>query len=170
MEKGVTEEDVARWRDSDREAREAMYSTDPNLAALEEEQVKKRLDKYKNPALGSLVTEKQEEYFRFLGAQVNGLSSKMARAVKTLQLTELINRYDVDMITMQEPGVNWSNLPPSHNLTSFSALRSRSDQSQATTAMKSQNPPINKEARASWPSISMRSYHTQRNQALTSGI
>ena len=70
-----------------------MYATDPNLAALaalEEEQVKKRLDKYRVPALDSLLTEKPEGYFRLMGAQVNGLSSKMARAVKVLQLTELL--------------------------------------------------------------------------------
>ena len=117
--KGVSDKAVKEWSDEMREARTVVRRADPNLVAMEIEQVNKRMEKYKVPTLGYLKEEKPEGFNRFMSTQPNNMSTTITRAVKVEQTTRLINKYDIDMISFLELGLNWKQLPPSETLASF---------------------------------------------------
>ena len=54
MKKGVSKKDFSRWVEEHDEAQKDLRQAEQILAALEEEQVKKRLTKYSGPGLGKL--------------------------------------------------------------------------------------------------------------------
>ena len=116
---GVSETDISRWVAEHDEARKNLRQAEPILAALEEEQVKKRLTKYSGPGLGKLQVEKPEGYHRFMSVQLNGIATRLVREVKVEQLTRLINRYDSDLLTFTEHGLNMGQFPPSQTFASF---------------------------------------------------
>ena len=119
MKKGVSESDVAEWANEMDESRRDIRAADPDLVRLEVEQVRKAMKKYNVPALGNLATEKPEGYKRFMLTQLNSMSTKLRREVKVEQSTRLLNRYDVDMQAVLEPGINWAKFKPSETLASF---------------------------------------------------
>ena len=119
MKKGVSESDVAEWAKEMDESRRDIRAADPDLVRLEVEQVRKAMKKYNVPALGNLATEKPEGYKRFMLTQLNSMSTKLRREVKVEQSTRLLNRYDVDMQAVLEPGINWAKFKPSETLASF---------------------------------------------------
>ena len=92
---------------------------DPNLAGLEDELIEKRLRRYDVQPLGCIKTEKPEGYRRFLSLQMNGASSKGTREVKVEQTISLINRYDVDMVSYQEHGLNMAHFKSSETFDTF---------------------------------------------------
>ena len=101
------------------EARNDLRMAEPALALLEDEQAKKRLSRLSSPSLGSLELIKPEGYNRVMTTQVNGCATKMIREVKVEQCTRLLNRYDVDLMTYAEHGLNMARLPPSQTFDSF---------------------------------------------------
>ena len=119
IKKGVSESDVAEWANEMDESRRDIRAADPDLVRLEVEQVRKAMKKYNVPALGNLATEKPEGYKRFMLTQLNSMSTKLRREVKVEQSTRLLNRYDVDMQAVLEPGINWAKFKPSETLASF---------------------------------------------------
>ena len=54
MKKGVSEEYITRWVTEHDKARENLRQTEPVLAALEEDQVRKQLQRYSGPGVGRL--------------------------------------------------------------------------------------------------------------------
>jgi len=119
MKKGVSSGDVAKWAREIEEAKEYLRECDPNLAGLEDQQIEKRLSRYDVKPLGSLETQKPEGYRRFMSTQLNGTATKAIRDVKIEQTTNLINRYDVDMLSYQEHGLNMGFFPSSQTFDSF---------------------------------------------------
>ena len=117
--KGVSNKAAKEWSEEMRAARSTVRATDPNLVALEIEQVKKRMKKYNVPPFGYLKEEKPEGFHRFMSTQPNNMSTTLTRAVKIEQTTRLVNKYDVDMVSFLELGLNWKQLPPSETLASF---------------------------------------------------
>ena len=99
--------------------KERHRAVDPDLVRLEVEQVRRVMKKYNVPALGNLAMEKPEGYKRFMLTQLNSMSTKLRREVKVEQSTCLLNRYDVDMQAMLEPGINWAQFKSSETLASF---------------------------------------------------
>ena len=77
MKKGVSEEDVRRWVTEHDEAREDLRHAEPVLAALEEDQVRKRLQRYSGPGVGRLQVEKPDRYHRFMSTQLNGMATRI---------------------------------------------------------------------------------------------
>jgi hypothetical protein len=77
MNKGVSAGDISRWAKEHDEAERDLRLAEPTLVALEEEQVKKRLEKYRTPALGDLALEKPEGFQRFMSLQLNGTATKL---------------------------------------------------------------------------------------------
>ena len=115
----MSEKDISRWVEEHDKARKNLRQAEPILAALEEEQVKKRLTKYSGPGLGKLQVEKPEGYHRLMSVQLNGMATRIVRDVKVEQITCLINRYDVDLLTFTEHGLNMGQFPPSQTFDSF---------------------------------------------------
>ena len=62
---------------------------------------------------------KPKGYRRFLSLQMNGASSKGTREVKVEQTISLINRYDVDMVSYQEHGLNMAHFKSSETFDTF---------------------------------------------------
>jgi len=118
MKKGVSEKDIPRWVEEHDEARKNLQQAEPILAALEEEQVRKRLTKYSGPGLGRLQVEKPEGYHRFISVQLNRMATRIIREVKVEQCTRLINKYDIDTLTFAEHGLNMGQIPPSQTFES----------------------------------------------------
>ena len=46
-----------------------------------------------------------------MSTQLNGMSTKGVRDTKVEQITSLINKYDVNMVSYQEHGLNMSHFP-----------------------------------------------------------
>ena len=61
MKKGVSEEDISRWVTEHDEAMENLRQAERVLAALEKDQVRKRIQRYSRPGVGRLQVEKPEE-------------------------------------------------------------------------------------------------------------
>ena len=119
MKKGLSALSVARWAKEREEARTAVIEADANLVGLEEEQIAGRLKKYDVEPLGDLETEKPEGYRRFMTVQLNGVATKSIREVKIEQMTALINRYDIDMVSYIEHGPNMGFYKPSETFDTF---------------------------------------------------
>ena len=119
MKGGLVSRSVERTMREYDEAREDLRSAEPALALLEEEQVKKRLARFSSPSLGSLEFNKPEGYNRMMVTQLNGCATRMIREVKVEQCTQLLNRYDIDLMTHAEHGLNMARLPPSKTFDSF---------------------------------------------------
>ena len=119
MSNGVTEEEVSTWVDELSKANRSVACADPDLAAMETEQVEKRSERYMAVSLGNLSTEKPEGFNRFMMTQLNGIASAMTRKTKIEQSTILINNYDVDVQAFIEPGMNWGQLKSSATYASF---------------------------------------------------
>ena len=117
--RGVSEGTIAKWAEECYEAQTILAEADPDLLALEEEQITKRLEKYKSPSLGNLSSEKPEGFKRIMAVQLNGTATKFRREVKVDQCTQLINRYDVDVMTYTEHGLNMARFKPSETFCSF---------------------------------------------------
>ena len=77
MKKGVCEEDIKIWVIEHDEARENLRQTEPILAALEEDQVRKRLQRYSSPGVGRLQVEKPGGYHRFMSTQLNSMATRI---------------------------------------------------------------------------------------------
>ncbi len=110
---------MAQWAEQVNEAEEVLRQADTNLLALENEQMSKRLAKYTSPALGRLSTDKPEEFKRFMVTQLNGASMALLREIKIDQCTQLIKKYDVDVMTYGEHGLNMGRFKPSETFDSF---------------------------------------------------
>lgn len=106
-------------RSREREDRKARWRTDPDIVCLEREQIKKRMKRYSRPTLGALPSTKLSGFKCFCSIQLNGIAGKLGRRVKIEQIRRLIEEYDLDMVSLQEVGINWSRLPPSETLSSF---------------------------------------------------
>ncbi len=119
IQKVVSEAEMREFMQEMREEGEGIENANPNLVVMEEQQINKRMQSYMAPALGHVPEEGQEGCSRFMSTQVNGMSSKPVRRVKVQQLTQLINKYDVDMVGIGEPGINFANLPRSETLANF---------------------------------------------------
>jgi len=119
MERGVSARDISRWVEEHDEAERNLRRAEPAMAALEEEQITKRLEKYRTSALGDLSMDKPEGHQRFMSLQLNGTATKLIREVKVEQCTRLINKYDIDMISFAEHGLNMGRFPPSQTFNSF---------------------------------------------------
>ena len=70
MKRGVTEEDISTWTDNIDEANQDANGVDPNLVALEVEQMRKRTRKYSLKELGNLSTNKPNAHRRFMLTQL----------------------------------------------------------------------------------------------------
>ena len=136
---GVTEEEVSIWVDELSKANRNVACADPDLVAMETEQVQKRSERYMAASLGHLSTEKPEGFNRFMMNQLNGIASEMTRKTKVEQSTMLINTYDVDVQAFIEPGMNWGQLKSSETYASFfdAEIELRS----VTGHNKNENPP-----------------------------
>jgi len=119
MSKGVTEEEISSWVEELSKANRSVACADPDLAAMETEQVEKRSERYMATSLGNLSTDKPEGFNRFMMTQLNGIASLMTRRTKIEQSTILINNYDVDVQAFSEPGMNWGQLKSSETYASF---------------------------------------------------
>ena len=116
---GLSESDIERINEEFYEAEETVLLADPDIAGLEEQQVSKRLEKYLAPSLGDLPTEKPDGYRRFMAVQLNGTATPAIRAVKVEQCTALINKYDVDVMSYLEHGLNMAHFKSSKTFDSF---------------------------------------------------
>ena len=83
--------------------------------------------------------ERAQGTFRFLTCQVNNMSTNSVRQVKVAQITELTNRYDADMISVLEPGINHGNIPASATLASY--FDADTDLRSILAFNKTENPP-----------------------------
>ena len=119
VQRGNSMEDIVAWRARERENREARWRTDPDIVSLEREQVKKRMKRYSRPTLGTLPSTKPTGFKRFCSIQLNGIAGKIGRRVKIEQIRRLVEEYDIDMVSLQEVGINWNRLLPSETLSSF---------------------------------------------------
>ena len=63
--------------------------------------------------------EKPEGVYRFMAIQMNNLSTITTQLVKIEQMTRLINKFDLDMVSCLEVGTNWAQTPSSETLTSY---------------------------------------------------
>ena len=85
-----------RWTEEMKETRSVINGTHPNLAALEDKELRRRKAKYSAPALGDLTYKRQKGTFRFVMNQVDNMSTINVRVIKMDQLTRLVNRYNAD--------------------------------------------------------------------------
>ena len=119
LQSGISTEDVATWMVDDTETRLATPILNPDFARLENQQPTKWTHRGQCPTLGNLTTTRRDGTFRLMNFQINSMSSRLVRNAKVEQITWLADHYDVDMILMQEVGVNGGHYPPSQNLASF---------------------------------------------------
>ena len=119
LEHGVTEEEVLAWVDDLNRANRSVVCADPDLAAMETEQVEKQSERYMATSLGHLSTEKTAGYKRYMMTQLNGIAGAMTRRTKVEQSTILIDTYDIDVQAFIEPGMNWGQLKSLETYTSF---------------------------------------------------
>lgn len=69
------------------------------------------LSRWQVPRIGSLPEERSGETFRFMGAQLNGMCSRAVRDRKLQQISNIIDRWEIQAVCAQEVGINWSMLP-----------------------------------------------------------
>ena len=101
------------------EADAAVLLADPWIASLEEQQIAKRLDKYCLLPLGDLVTKKPDGYRQFMATRLNVTATPRIRVVKVAQCMALINKYDVDVMSYLEHGLNMPLFKSSKTFDSF---------------------------------------------------
>ena len=119
IRQGLTEQDIARINAGFNEADEAVLFADPDIASLEEQQIKRRLEKYYVPSLGELPMKKPDGFRRFMATQLNGTATPAIRKAKIEQCTQLINKYDVDVQSYVEHGLNMAHFKASQTFDSF---------------------------------------------------
>ncbi len=71
------------------------------------------------PAFGNLTTEKPEGYKQAVVVQLNGTVSKLCQKVKIDKCIQLINCYEVNIITYANHGLNMARLKPYETFNSF---------------------------------------------------
>ena len=54
-----------------------------------------------------------------MAVQLNGVATKLRREIKVDQCTQLINKYDIDVMTYAEHGLNMARFKPSETFCSF---------------------------------------------------
>ena len=116
---GLTEQDIREILEQDEEAEGLLQSINPELVGREEQQIAKRLEKYAMPSLGDLPTEKPMGFRRFMMTQLNGMATPAIRASKVARSVALINKYEVDIQSYVEHGLNMARLKPSETFASF---------------------------------------------------
>ena len=115
---GISSFEIEKWHEEMLEIDEARMACS-KIAAMEDEQFRKREAKFMAPALGNIGYEPTEGCWRFMSLQVNSMSGKGVREVKIAQTTTLANRYGVDLMALTEHGINHGQLAPSQTLASF---------------------------------------------------
>ena len=71
------------------------------------------------PELGQLEQERPGGVHRWMMCQVNSASTEETKALKTSQIKDLIQEYDVQGVGLIEVGFNWSMVSSSLNLASW---------------------------------------------------
>ena len=100
---GMTEDEISNWVDELIGANRNVACADPDLAAMEIEQVQKRSARYMVSSLGNLSTEKPDGYKWIMYTQLNGISTDMRHKTKVEQSTILINAYNINVQAFVEP-------------------------------------------------------------------
>ena len=121
LQSGVSKEEVVTWMADETETGSATPFLNPDFARLENQQAANWTHRGQCPPLGNLTTARRDGTFHLMNFQINSMSSRLVRNAKVGQITRLVDHYNVDMISMQEVGVNWGHYPPSQNLTTSSS-------------------------------------------------
>ena len=99
------------------ESRLATY--DPVIVALEAKFLDKRHRLTHVPELGRLERKRPSGVHRWMMCQINSASTEETKEVKTEQIRELVEEYDVQGVGLIEVGFNWSTVNSSRNLASW---------------------------------------------------
>ena len=93
-------------------------------ATIQEAAFSREIAKRKVPIYGTLdPRQKPEETVRVMSLNINGLNMSKSANPKADRLRQLIPKYKIDVLGMQETCVNWSEFKPSNTVASL--LRSR---------------------------------------------
>ena len=95
------------------ESRLATY--DPAIVALEAKFLDKRHRLTHVPELGRLERKRPSGVHRWMMCQINSASTEETKEVKTEQIRELVEEYDVQGVGLIKVGFNWSTVNSSCN-------------------------------------------------------
>jgi len=91
-----------------------------------QETFRQSLARKKVPRYGNLdPRHKQDESVRLMSLNINGLSMSKSVNPKADRLKQIIPKYSIDMVGMQETCINWTEFKPSHTIASL--LRATED-------------------------------------------
>ena len=124
---------VKEWHD-ERE----IIDLDRQVVEMEAKKLLERWEKYNVPTLGDVPSKKQEGVWRFMSSQLNGMAGKETRETKIGEITNIINRYDVNLFAGMELGVNWRTLKAQGDLQHGFLQKENLGQQLATTFMDPQ--------------------------------
>jgi hypothetical protein len=116
--KGVTEEEIGRWLEDERESAAAL-SLNRNQYAAAEAQDAREAAIGPSSAYGSMPRERANGCFRGLYVQLNNTSTRTTANVKSAKLCDIIRQYDPHVIGLNEVGRNHSKYRSSERLSSF---------------------------------------------------
>ena len=115
---GISEEEIAKvikeWEDERTEE-----ELDPEIVKREIKKLAEKFERYNVPALGDLPVEREDGTFRIMHTQLNSASSKEVRDIKVAECTMMVNKYDVNCISFNELGYNFTAVESSRNLASW---------------------------------------------------
>ena len=102
--------------------RDHINLPDPIITRIETEAEEAYHNRWHVPRLGSMNQRRPEGVYRFMGAQLNSMSSADRRDKKVTDIKRILNDWDVQGGCFQEVGINWSALNYNRNMTSWFRL------------------------------------------------
>ena len=88
-----------------------MENFDDELIAQESSLMEERYNKLNVAVLGNMPKEKQDGSYRWANLQLNGMALRPVRERKVREITQIIQKYDLNGFCAQEIGTNFSALP-----------------------------------------------------------
>jgi hypothetical protein len=98
---------------------------DKTVHFIEEEAERQLYDRWHVPRLGNMAENRPDGIFRFMGAQLNSISSADSRDRKVTEIDRIMETWEVQGGCFQEIGINWSMTSYNRNMTSWFRLKNQ---------------------------------------------
>ena len=98
---------------------------DKTVRLIEEEADRQLYNRWHVPRLGNMAERRPDGIFRFMGAQLNSISSADSRDRKVTEIDRIMETWEVQGGCFQEIGINWSMTTHNRNMSSWFRLKNQ---------------------------------------------
>jgi hypothetical protein len=116
---GVTEQEIGRWLEEERESAAALSLNRNQYAAVEANEAREAAAGPASSAYGTMPRDRANGCFRGLYVQLNNTSTCTTANIKSAKLCDIIWQYDPHVIGLNKVGRNHSKFRSSERLSSF---------------------------------------------------